>query len=126
MIVTDLRNSFHPVPKIKPKVQKENSKKEPIKQKSNKLAKKEKNRFSILTKNLEKCYFCSNKKMELHEVFRGRNRQKSMKWGLVIPICRKCHSKITTDKEFSKVLETKAKNVFIKKYGKEKFIEEFK
>ncbi len=97
-----------------------------MKQKSNKLAQKEKKRFSILTNNLEKCYFCPNKKVDLHEVFRGRNRQKSMKWGLVVPLCRSCHSKITNDKEFSKILETKAKTVFTKKYSKEKFIEEFK
>jgi len=97
-----------------------------MKKKSKKLAELEKKRFSILTTNLEKCYFCSNKKMELHEVFGGRNRQKSMKWGLIIPICRKCHTKITNDKEFSKILEAKAKNTFIKKYGKEQFIKEFK
>jgi hypothetical protein len=64
--------------------------------------------------------------MELHEAFRGRNRQKSMKWGLVVPICQKCHSKITIDKKFSKQLEEKAKEIFIKKYSEEKFIEEFK
>lgn len=64
--------------------------------------------------------------MELHEAFRGRNRQKSMKWGLVVPICQKCHSKITIDKEFSRVLEQIAKAVFVKKYSEEKFIEEFK
>ena len=126
MIVKDLSNSFHPVPKNKKESGDKQAKKTPIKQKSNKLAKLEKNRFSIITNNLEKCYFCSNKKMELHEVFRGRNRQKSMKWGLVIPICQQCHVKITTDKEFSKVLEQKARNVFIKKYGERTFIEEFK
>ena len=49
-----------------------------------------------------------------------------MKWGLVVPICCKCHRRITKDKEFSKVLENKAKQVFIKKYSEEKFIEEFK
>lgn len=123
MIVTDLRNSFNPVPKNKTEKKKEVTE---IKQKSNKLAKLEKNRFSIITDNLEKCYFCSNKKMELHEAFRGRNRQKSMKWGLVVPICKECHIRITKDKEFSKVLENKAKKIFIKKYSKEKFIEEFK
>ena len=123
MIVTDLRNSFNPVPKNKVEKKKETTK---VKQKSNKLAKLEKDRFSIITNNLEKCYFCSKKKMELHEVFRGRNRQKSMKWGLIVPICKECHTEITKDKEFSKVLENKAKKIFIKKYGKEKFIEEFK
>ena len=125
MIVTDLRNSFHPVPKNKVQAVAKQPTKQ-MKQKSNKLVKKEKNRFSILTDNLEKCYLCSNKKVDLHEIFRGRNRQKSIKWGLVVPLCRKCHSKITNDKEFSKILEKKAKNVFVKKYTKEKFIEEFK
>lgn len=123
MTVKDLSNSFNPVPKP---LQKPAEKTVEIKKKSKKLAKLEKNRFSILTNNLEKCYFCNNKKMELHEVYRGRNRQKSMKWGLVIPICRECHSRITKDKEFSKVLENTARQVFIKKYSEEKFIEEFK
>ena len=123
MLVTDLSNSFNPVPKNKVEKKKELTR---IKQKSSKLTKLEKNRFSIITNNLEKCYFCPNEKMELHEAFRGRNRQKSMKWGLVVPICEKCHKKITKDKVFSKVLEDKAKKIFIKKYGREKFIEEFK
>lgn len=128
MLVTDLSNSFHPVPK--PKNSRNNKKTAEksgqIKKKSSKLAKLENNRFSIITNNLEKCYFCGNKKMELHEAFRGRNRQKSMKWGLVIPICKICHTKITIDKELSKILEKKAKEIFIKKYSENKFIEEFK
>ncbi len=123
MLVRDLSNSFHPVPK--PKYTKKKKKTE-IKKKSSKLAKKEKNRFSILTDNLEKCYFCENDREELHEVFRGRNRQKCMKWGLVVPICFKHHRQITDDKEFSKVLEDIARTKFIKKYGNEKFLEEFK
>lgn len=97
-----------------------------IKNRSSKLVKLENNRFSIIADNLDKCYLCDNKKKEFHEVFRGRNRQKSMKWGLVVPICQKCHTKITNDKEFSRVLEQIARNIFVKKYGKEKFIEEFK
>ena len=123
MIIRDLSNSFYPVPKPK-NIKK--SKETKIKNKSNKLARLENKRFSIITKELEKCYFCNNKKMDLHEVFRGRNRQKSMKWGLVVPLCRTCHNKITEDKDFSKVLEDIAKLKFIKKYSKEKFTEEFK
>ena len=126
MIVTDLSNSFNPIPKGGQKKKESPLKSKQIKKKSNKLAKLEKNRFSIITNNLEKCYFCPKTKMKLHEVFRGRNRQKSMKWGLVVPICKECHTRITKDKEFSKVLEDKAKKIFIKKYSKEKFIEEFK
>ena len=123
MIVKNLSNSFNPVPKIK--TEKEKNKMQ-IRQKSKKLAKLERNRYSILTKNLDKCYFCPRKKQELHEAFRGRNRQKSIKWGLVVPICDKCHKRITYDKEFSKILEQIAKEEFVKKYGEEKFIEEFK
>ena len=56
----------------------------------------------------------------------GRNRQKSMKYGLVVGLCDNHHKQITYDKEFSAILEKIAKKEFIKRYGKEKFIEEFK
>lgn len=69
MLVKDLSNSFNPVPKIKAEKKKEVIK---IKQKSSKLTKLEKNRYSIITDNLEKCYFCPKKKKELHEVFRRK------------------------------------------------------
>ncbi len=71
MIVKDLSSSFNPVPKPLQKSQQKNKTTE-IKKKSKKLAKLEKDRFSILTNNLEKCYFCNNKKMELHEAFRRK------------------------------------------------------
>lgn len=129
MLVRDLSNSFNPVPKPlqkKKTAQKSAEKSAEIKKKSTKLAKAERNRFSILTDNLEKCYFCELPRKDLHEVFRGRNRLKSIKWGLVIPACRKHHNKLTDDKEFSKVLEDIARIKFIEKHGEEKFIEEFK
>ena len=59
MIVTDLSNSFNPVPKNKAEKKKEVT---TIKKKSKKLAKLEKNRFSIITKDLEHCYLCGSKK----------------------------------------------------------------
>lgn len=97
-----------------------------IRKKSKRLAKLERNRFSIITNKLDECYICGNNKDELHEVFGGRNRQRSMKWGLVIPICRKCHIRITYDKDFSNNIEQQAREIFVRKYGEEKFIEEFK
>lgn len=124
MLVKDLSNSFNPVPK--PNSKKETKKKTEIKKKSSKLAKAERNRFSILTDNLEKCYFCELPRKDLHEIFRGRNRQRCMKWGLVIPTCRIHHNKLNEDKKFSKVLEDIARLKFIKIHGEEKFIEEFK
>lgn len=43
-----------------------------IKKKTSKLQKLEKNRFSILTNNLEKCYICGKNKDDLNEVFRRK------------------------------------------------------
>lgn len=98
-----------------------------LKKKSSKLAKMERNRTSILTDNMEECFICGKKATDKHEVFRGRNRQKSMKWKLVVPLCRMCHILVDNNDEASEVLlEEPVKRLFIKIYGEEKFIEEFK
>lgn len=120
MIVKDLSNSFHPVPKIKTE-----KKKETIKKKSKKLAKLEKNRFSIITKELEHCYLCGNKKQELHELIEGKNRQVSMKYGLVIPICRKCHILVTNNRTLQEKLHKVAQKEFKKHYKSENFVQIF-
>lgn len=127
MLVTDLSNSFHPVPK--PKNSRNNKKTAEksgqIKKKSSKLAKLENNRFSIITNNLEKCYLCSGIKIDLHEIFGGRNRKKSMQYGLVIPVCRKCHGMIPKDKTLNENLHKVGQKVFEKHYKTENFIQIF-
>lgn len=122
MIVTDLSSSFNPVPKNKVEKKKEVT---AIKKKSKKLAKLEKNRFSIITKDLERCYICKAKKDDLHEIFEGSNRQVSMKYGLVIPICRKCHTKVTNDKTLQDKLHKVAQKEFKRHYKTENFIQIF-
>lgn len=122
MIVTDLRNSFNPCPKNITKKEKTPTR---IKQKSNKLAKKEKNRFSIITTDLEKCYLCKAKKEDLHEIYEGKNRQLSMKYGLVIPLCRKCHISITNNKTLQEKLHKVGQKVFKKYYKTENFVKIF-
>ena len=88
-----------------------------MKKKSNKLAKLERSRFSIFTDDLDTCMFCGGVATELNEIFRGRNRRNSMKYGAVQPLCHRCHTKITDNVE----LETKWK---VK--GQEKIMEYFK
>lgn len=120
----DLSKEFHPVPKP-PKTEKKKQKK--IKKKSNKLAKLERNRYSIITYNLDICYVCKkNKKDNFDEVFGGRNRQNSMKYGLVIPICFPCHRKLTDNPLLKKEIQEEAKQIFINKYSEEKFLEKFR
>lgn len=59
-----------------------------LKTKSNKLAKLERERFSLFTDDLEHCIICHKSPVNKHEIFGGSaNRKKSMEYGLVIPLC---------------------------------------
>jgi len=82
-----------------------------MKQKSYKISKLEKGRKSILTDNLDVCFLCNQPKQHLHEVFYGRNRQNSMKYNCVVPLCFNCHNKvhndINTDRKLKQVTEKK-------------------
>ena len=98
-----------------------------IKKKSKKLKKLEDNRFSIITDNLKVCYICRKRpKMDLNEAFGGCNRQMSMKYGLVIPVCRKCHNEYDIDKELRNKYQKEAQLKFEEIYSHELFMNEFK
>lgn len=90
-------NSFYKLNRNQIKKNAQSLKKKPVKNtkmhnKSKKLTKLEKNRKSVFTEDLEHCYLCGKKKNDLHEIFSGRNRINSIKFNLVLPLCRKCHS----------------------------------
>lgn len=128
MVVKDLSNSFNPVPKSE---QKKVQKTGQIKQKSKKMARLEKNRFSIITKDLEHCYVCTQKglknisKEDLHEIFGGRNRKRSIEFGLVIPLCRKCHNLIENDETLKQKWHKVGQKEFKKYYKTENFVQIF-
>lgn len=82
---SQMRKKTQSLEKISPKKVK-------IRNKSNKLANLERNRKSVFTDNLDICYLCGKKKNDLHEVYAGRNRINSIKYGFVLPLCRECHS----------------------------------
>ena len=128
MIVTDLSNSFNPVPKnlqrIKQNSAENKQKKGQIKKKSSRLAKLERQR----DKNLVKegiCEFCGNysRHLDPHEVYGGSNRKRSIQHKFVKLICRKCHDnenvikqlRIDTQKEYMK---THTEEEFMKLIGK--------
>ena len=125
MIVTDLSNSFNLVPKNKAEKKKEVT---TIKKKSKKLARLEKNRFSIITKDLEHCYICrfQGKKVlrdDLHEVYGAANRKRSILNGLVVPLCRKHHQHEEILRELKVATQQKyevnhTRDEFIKLIGK--------
>ena len=124
MIVTDLSNSFHPVPKTGQKRTESTLKSGQMKKKSNKLAKLERQR----DKNLIKSGICDNcgkysQRLDPHEVYGGSNRKRSIKYKFIKLLCRECHSneniinqlRIDTQKEYEK---THTKEEFIKLIGK--------
>ena len=103
-------------------------KKSPVK--SKKIAKLERNRYSILTNDLNVCIVCGRKKDNLHEVFYGKNRLNSIRYGMVIPLCLEHHTGgkgIHFDKELDlnyrmlcqrKFEENNTREEFIKIFGK--------
>lgn len=98
-----------------------------MKKKSVKLAKFEKNRFSVFTDNMDKCYLCSNKRDHLHEIFAGCNRQNSMRYGFVLPICEKCHNKYQNDAKFNLAWHIKSQKYFETNIGtRAEFIKAFR
>lgn len=48
---------------------------------------------SVMTKNNEQCFLCGcYGPLEWHHVFGGANRKNSEKYGLVVPLCHRCHN----------------------------------
>lgn len=94
--------------------------------KSKKITKLERNRFSILTNDLDHCIICGTKKDNLHEVFFGSNRSNSMKYGLVIPLCVNHHLEMHKNKEWQDYWHRKGQLAFIEYYHDLDFLEIFK
>ena len=87
--------------------------------KSKKVLTLEQERFSILTKDLSRCFLCGNKKNNLHEVYFGTNRQNSMKYGCVIPLCQECHTGnngVHFNKDIDQKLKKQTQVIFEKTY----------
>ena len=89
-----------------------------LKSRTKKQAKLERNRFSILTSDLEHCIICCVKKEHLHEVFFGRNRTNSIKYGLVIPLCSLHHIEMHKNKEWQEYWHIIAQKRFMEYYHK--------
>lgn len=90
---------------------------------SKKQKKLENNRFSIFTTKFDECYYCKrkikeNERLDLHEVYGGSNRTRSIKNGFVVPLCRLCHS----NEEIINILRIKLQKEYEKTHGREEFI----
>ena len=102
-----------------------------MKVKSNKLAKLEKERQSLFTDDLDHCIICSKSPVNIHEIFGGRNRQKSMKYKLTVPLCTAEHHNqieckgIHFDKKLSDEWHVKGQTKFEEVYSDLEFVDIF-
>ena len=94
-------------------------------QKSSKLAKLERNRFSIITDDMKHCILCGNKKDHIHEVFPGAFRQRSIKEHMVLPLCSSHHRQIHNDTELSLYWKRSCQKLFEKSRTRDEFIKIF-
>ena len=97
-----------------------------MKQRSNKLAKLEKNRFSLFTDDLDHCIICGKKKDNIHEVIYGKNRINSMKFGLTIPLCNYHHQMMHSNPVLSNKYKKRGQALFDSAYPDLKFEDIFK
>lgn len=103
-----------------------------MKQRSSKLSKLERNRFSLFTDDLNHCIICGKSPVNKHEIFGGRNRLNSIKYGLVIPLCTCEHHDqvncrgIHFDKRLRDEWHKKGQAIFSKAYPDLKFEDIFK
>lgn len=69
------------------------------------------NRFSIITKDFERCLICGTYlNIHKHEIFYGTaNRKLSIKYGLVIPLCYRHHNGSNAGVHFNEKLDLKLK-----------------
>ena len=81
---------------------------------------------SLFTDNLNVCYLCGCKKEHLHEVFFGRNRVNSIRYGLFIPVCEKCHRKCHNDADLIDSLHKKGQLLFVCNYPELEFVDIFR
>lgn len=101
------------------------NKRTPIKKRSYSLVRAEKERFSIIALDLDNCVICGKKKGNLHEVYFGKNRQLSMKYGCVIPLCYACHIMIHNNHNLDLIWKIKMQYAFEKEYPDLDFLEIF-
>lgn len=97
-----------------------------MKKKSYKLAKKEKERFSIIYTDLTKCCHCGSKlAVAKNEVYEGSCRQRSIEMGMVAPFCRQCHDRFHNDIMFNLYYKVLFEKEFLKAHAQDEFIKIF-
>lgn len=97
-----------------------------IKKRTYKQAKAEKERYSIIYQDLTKCCVCgSNIGIELNEVYEGSYRQRSIKYGMITPMCHSHHKLFHNDSKINLYYKAMFQEKFMKTHTRKEFIDIF-
>lgn len=115
-------------PKMEYKVYKQlNKSQNTLKKVSKTRSTLEKKRYSIIYQDLSKCCVCGlNNGIEINEVFMGRNRNNSMKYGMCMPLCHEHHEMFHNDREMQLYYMKMFQSKFEETNSRENFINIFK
>lgn len=81
--------------------------------------------FSIITEDLDHCYICGAERQQIHHCMNGSNKTKSEKYGLLLPVCAKCHNKIHDKDDNMKRVRKITQRKFEQIYSRELWLSEF-
>ena len=92
--------------------------------KTYKLQKLEKTRTeSIITNDMEHCFLCGGcydyekaPADDIHEIYQGRNRLNSIKYKLILPLCRYHHQELHNNQKKQNALKWYGQMMFEKNY----------
>lgn len=75
----------------------------------------------------DRCIVHNTPFAETHEVFPGKHRQKSIRYGLQIKVCRDCHRYLTLNpqSDWAKALRKEYQQKFVDQYGWGMWMKEF-
>lgn len=94
-----------------------------IQKRSTKQDQLEKSRNKNSRLNSQYCYYCHKwtPKADIHEIYGGSNRKRSIENGFVVRLCRLCHS----NEEIIKKLKIKFQTIYEKDHTRAEFINLF-
>lgn len=87
---------------------------------------------SLVTDDMDRCYICGSvKDIEMHHIFGGPDRKISDKYGLIIPLCHRCHNEPPDGAHFSEqtarwLHEVGQRTFEMEGHSREEFLEVFK
>ena len=65
-----------------------------------------------LEDNGSMCHLCGRPYAEIHHIFGAANRDKSTKYGMIVPLCSSCHSLVHRDRDISYKLKAEYQEKF--------------